>query len=76
MDLAGAELRAHIGINAVLVDIPAAGGEVLGDRDGHPRSIDQAADRLDEALAEGGLADEDRAVVVLQGAGENFAGAG
>ena len=58
------------------MDVFAAGGQVLGDGHRHPRAIGEPTHRLDQALAEGFLADHNTAVVVLNGARKDLAGAG
>ena len=70
------KFRDHIGLNAAVVDIAAAGGQIFGDRHGHARPIGEPPHRLHQALTKGFLAHQQGSVVVLQGAGENFAGAG
>ena len=70
------EFRYHIGLNATVVDIAAAGGEVFGDRHGHARTIREPPHRLHQALTEGFLAHQQGPMVVLKGTGENFASAG
>jgi len=65
-----------VGRNAVVValDEAARGGEVVVCGEGEAGVVEGVEDGLDEALAEGGLADDEGAVVVLQGAGDDLGG--
>ena len=60
----------------MLVDIPATGGEVLGDGHGHAGAIGEAAYRLHQTLTKGLLTHQQGPVVVLKGTGEDLTGTG
>ena len=68
-------LHRHVRVDAVLVDVPVAGRQVLGDGHGHAGAVGKSAHRLHQTLAEGLLAHQHGPVVVLQGAGKDLAGA-
>ena len=67
-----------VGRNAVVValDEASGGGVVVVCGEGEAGVVGGVEDGLDEALAEGGLADDEGAVVVLQGAGDDLRGGG
>src|SRR5262249_3563904 len=65
-----------VGRDADGLDRFIAGGQILGDGKLQGRAVLERVDRLDAALAEGLAADDDRAVVVLEGAGHDLRGRG
>ena len=58
------------------LDEPAGRREVVVGGKGEAGVVGDLEDGLDEALAEGGLADDQGAVVILQGAGDDLSGRG
>src|SRR5713101_5357924 len=77
--LAGSRLRhLHDDVrrDALAVDGPALGGEVLGRGQSQARAVGERADGLHRALAEALRAQDDRAAPVLEGAGHDLGGRG
>ena len=60
----------------VALDEAAGGRVVVIGRQGEAGVLGDLEDGLDEALAEGGFADDEGAVVILQGAGDDLGGGG
>ena len=60
----------------VALDEAAGGRVVVVGREGEAGVFGDLEDGLDEALAEGGFADDEGAVVILQGAGDDLGGRG
>ena len=57
-----------------LLDVAASGGVVAGDGEADHGFVGQGDGALHEALAEGATADDDAAIPVLNGTGDDLAG--
>mmetsp|Transcript_10512 Transcript_10512/g.25999 ORF Transcript_10512/g.25999 Transcript_10512/m.25999 type:complete len:444 (+) Transcript_10512:3-1334(+) len=75
----GVRVRAHargvgrVDLDPLLVDVHLAGSQVLCNRHGDAAAVAQRRHRLHHALAEGPLAHDGRALVVLEGARHDLA---